>query len=119
VIPESQVNELARETGAVRRRRQVRIYELVWVLVDEGELGRHPPKHRAAEGQDVRSVRRWAPHRGLGRHRVVLVCSGEQADRPEPHGRSVDGEDDSEQDEGETGTGHEGRSARSGTAQRA
>ena len=33
VIPESQVNEMARDTGAVRRQRQVRLYELVWVLV--------------------------------------------------------------------------------------
>lgn len=33
VIPEAEVNRLARETGAVRRQRQVRIYDLVWVLV--------------------------------------------------------------------------------------
>ena len=33
VIPESVVNEWARETGAVKRKRQVRIYDLVWVLV--------------------------------------------------------------------------------------
>jgi len=33
VIPESVVNEWARETGAVQRQRHVRIYDLVWVLV--------------------------------------------------------------------------------------
>ena len=33
VIPEAEVNRLARETGAVQRQRQVRIYDLVWVLV--------------------------------------------------------------------------------------
>ncbi len=40
VIPESLVNELARETGAVRRQRRVRIYELVWVLVLGFAIGR-------------------------------------------------------------------------------
>jgi putative transposase len=33
VIPEALVNKLARETGAVQRHRQVKIYDLVWVLV--------------------------------------------------------------------------------------
>ena len=40
VLPESRVNELARETGAVRRQRRVRIYELVWVLVLGFAIGR-------------------------------------------------------------------------------
>lgn len=40
VIPEALVNELARETGAVRRQRQVRIYDLVWVLVLGFAVGR-------------------------------------------------------------------------------
>ena len=40
VIPESVVNELARETGAVQRQRRVRIYELVWVLVLGFAIGR-------------------------------------------------------------------------------
>jgi len=40
VIPESLVNELARETGAVQRQRRVRIYELVWVLVLGFAIGR-------------------------------------------------------------------------------
>ncbi len=40
VIPESVVNGLARETGAVQRQRRVRIYELVWVLVLGFAIGR-------------------------------------------------------------------------------
>jgi putative transposase len=40
VIPESLANELARETGAVKRQRRVRIYELVWVLVLGFAIGR-------------------------------------------------------------------------------
>ena len=32
MIPEPRANELARTTGAVKRQRRVRIYELVWVL---------------------------------------------------------------------------------------
>ncbi len=40
VIPESVVNELARESGAVQRQRRVRIYELVWVLVLGFVIGR-------------------------------------------------------------------------------
>ena len=40
VIPETVVNELARETGAVQRQRRVRIYDLVWVLVLGFAIGR-------------------------------------------------------------------------------
>lgn len=40
VIPEALVNELARETGAVKRRRLVRIHDLVWVLVLGFAIGR-------------------------------------------------------------------------------
>jgi IS4 transposase len=40
VIPESLVNELARETGAVQRQRRVRIHDLVWVLVLGFAVGR-------------------------------------------------------------------------------
>lgn len=40
VIPRSLVNDLARETGAVQRQRQVRIYDLVWALVLGFAVGR-------------------------------------------------------------------------------
>lgn len=40
MIPESVVNKLARETGAVLRQRRIRIYELVWVLVLGFGIGR-------------------------------------------------------------------------------
>ena len=40
VLPESVVNALARETGAVQRQRRVRIHDLVWVLVPGFAVGR-------------------------------------------------------------------------------
>ena len=40
VLPESVVNALARETGAVLRQRRVRIFDLVWVLVLGFAVGR-------------------------------------------------------------------------------
>ena len=81
VIPESVVNELAREAGAVQRQRQVRIYDLVWVLVLGFAVGRKRSlaglrrRYERVTGQNIEEssfYKRFSP--GLARLMKMLLA---------------------------------------------